>query len=283
MNLGCLYARADSLSVGVIKSLFDGNKYNYTCIDSLYEIIKRSYLLQPKEPIFALNYALVVLLKRDYYSALDIIKPFACEQYATREVLVIAGLLNELIGHKPEAQLFYSKTITQYPDVICSLFFKELCSRDSVLAFCSKNEAIHLLEKKYHEEKNPIVASKLGSLLYNEGNKNRAETLLTAALDELPTLNRAIFYLGCIKEDQGNFKAALDYYFISYSLDKSDLLPLKKLVDNGILDSSQIAFIKRYKYSDQSYRLEKIYGGKTLRSPYIISDLEQYLCETILE
>lgn len=276
MNLGCLYARADSINIGNIKSIFDGVECDYRYYDSVYHYISGSYLMFPEEPIFALNYSLVLILKGDLDSANDVLRPFANNPYTTREVMLVYGLINEFIGNSRDALSYYSKAIARYSDITDSQFFFDLRERDSVLAELSMADAVNELMNQYDKTQDPLVAARLGKMYYSLGDLDSAEIMLNRALAELPSLNRSWYYMGCIREEKGDMDAALEYYMRSYKLDEGDLLPVYKLVENNILDSGKMNYIKRYSVSNQSYRMDKIFGGMPVRFPYIVSDLEQY-------
>lgn len=276
LNMCCLYAMADSLDSDLFSMMFQDKEIIVSHVNSLSELLKELYTTHPCEPIFSLNYSLSLILVGDYSNALDILMPFANGENSTREILLVSGLLSEKQERKEDALKYYSKAISQYGDIIESRFYINLKQRNPDLARQSFFNAIDSLRMNYENSHNPMIAALLGKLYYNSGDIGKAEQLLKYALEELPTLNRTWYYLGCIEEKRGKKGTSLEYYKKSYELDETDILPLTKMAEYDDLLKDRLSFLKLYSVSYQTYRLKKVYGGQSINYPYIISDLEKY-------
>ncbi len=283
LNLCCFYAKLDSIDSDLFKSLAAGGNRNERLDYSLDELVGDIYSMFPYEPVFALNYSLNAMMKGHYAAALEVLEPFAGESYSTREVLLVTGWLNELTGNRDAAAYYFSKAIERFTDITESRFFADLRRNDSALAEQSLTTAVKKLKDEYDRTEDPLVAARLGKLYYTMGDLDKSESLMEWVLREMPSLNRTWYYLGCIKEARGDEDLALEYFKRSYKLDETDVLPIQKLVEKEVLKKYRMDMMAQYSASDQSFRLEKLYGGNPIRFPYIVSDLEQYFSYTITD
>lgn len=281
LNLSCLFSKKDSINTDYFYSLFKGGQIDSLKNVCIKELIEDIYLMYPQEPVFALNYSLVSMIEGDIQLALNKLETYANETFSTCEIILVAGLLNELNGNRSDALNHYSNAIAHFTDITESRFFEDLLKRDRDLAEQSISSALNRMEIEYNKDSDPIVAAKLGKLYYTIGEIERAGFFLLYALKELPTLNRTWYYLGCIKEEEGDVITAIEYYKRSYRLEETDLLVTKKLVEMNVLENSKLEYLKKHSVSNQSYRLEKIYGGRTISYPYILGDLERYCSHVI--
>lgn len=276
LNIGFNYAAVDSLTPDVFQSLINGDSLQLHYIDSSYAYMKAAYWMYPEEPVFAVNYALAEIVKGDTYSAVDALKRYLPVEDNSCELLCVLGLGYEIIGVFSLASDIYTRVISYFPEVSGSHFFADLQSRDSLMAASIIDGAIDNLHAQFEKTEDPIVAAKLGKLLFETGDIDKAEEYLLRAVGDLPSLNRPWYYLGLIKEMKGKEEEALTYYKRSYSLDNSDILPLSKMVSCGEPYQDLLDYLVQNKMSNQSHRISRLFGGYTLRYPYIVSDLEQY-------
>ena len=281
LNLSCLYAKKDAMVYSIFKSLFHGDTICFSDIPIINELLTEAHSMSPQEPIFALNYSLIKMIQGEKESAQTILDPFANEAFATREILLVEGMLNELNGNRMDASYYYSKAIARFTDITESVFWEDLRKRDPDLASQSFKDALERMVSLYNNGNDPIVAAKLGKLYYSGGDLEKAQSLLEYALQELPTLNRTWYYLGCIMEDKRDKALALKYFSKSFELDDTDVVPLKKLVNRRVFDMKKLDDLLQKKGSYQINRLGVIYGGSSIRQPYILSDLENYFSPNI--
>lgn len=281
LNLSCLYAKNDAMTSNIFKTLFQGDTLSFSDSPIINELLKDAYFSSPQEPIFALNYSLIKMIQGETATAQTILDPFAKEAFSTREILLVEGILKELNGNRMDASYYYSNAIARFTDITESGFWEDLRKRDPDLASQSFKDALERMVSLYNDENDPIIAAKLGKLYFSNGEVDKAQSLIEYALQELPTLNRCWYYLGCIKEKMGDKDLALKYFSKSYELDDTDVIPLKKLVDCKVYDKQKMEYLLQNTGSYQIYRLGKIYGGNSILQPYIISDLEEYFSPCI--
>ena len=276
-NLCCIYARKDSLGLSLLNSLFEiDSSFIFANLDSSYSFSKKALSIIPNDQCFALNCALLAAIKGDLDTSTGYLEPFIVDESASSLILCVMGLLDERLGMPNEARSVYSRAIMRDPSIVESLFFKELFQRNSVISYQVVDIATNELESRYKTTNDPIVAAKLGKLLIERKDYDNARNMLNSALNALPTLGRPWYNLGLIEQMEGNDELAQDYFIRSLSLDSYDLLPLEKLsiYDESLVD--QVEYIRRNKTSHHSYRLKKMYGGMSLKDPYVIEGLEQY-------
>lgn len=279
LNIGCCYAHVDSIDSNSIPQLFKGKKSYFHHLDSITKYLEEAYFMFPDEPVFALNYSITELLKGNTKQSIKVLEPFLDVEDNSLELLCILGLEYEIEGQYEKATELYAQALSYFPELSRSDFLKDLRDRDSILTAIVFKKAVTKLKIQYEKTEDPIVASKIGSLMYEMGDWNQAEMYLNKALSDLPSLNRPWYYLGLIWENRGDDETALSYYMKSYKLDKNDILPLKKLVLYGVLEPTLLDNTRQIKTSKQSYRLVRVFGGKVVRFPFILTDLEYY-CRT---
>lgn len=276
INTACYYSSMDSINSKTLIQLLQGHSFQFDYIDSALVYSKEAYLMFPEEPVFSLNYSLAELLNGNIDKAIGILQNFSDNDDNVQELLCVLGLCYEISGYYDLAYDAYCKALYNSPDIAFSNFYRDLEYRDSIMAISVIDTVLNDLQTQFERYEDPIVASKLGILWYKKSAFDISESLLMKAISELPSLNRTWYYLGLIMENKGDKDSALLCYKKSSSLDVVDLLPLKKLVAYHSTDSILITFVNGNKISKQSSRLNRVFGGRTNKYPYIVSDLEQY-------
>ena len=276
LNIGCFYAQMDSINSDELKQIMFKEKLNLHYIDSSLIYLKEAYLMYPDEPVFALNYSLAELFKGNTVKSIDVLKSFEDIEDNILELQCVLGLEYEITGNDDMATYVYSSAVTEFPVVLWSDFFEDLKKRDSLMAFSVLDTAANNLEALYDRTNDPIVASKMGIIAYALGEREKAERLMMEAVNNLPSLNRPWYYLGLISEEKGDMKTALMHFKKSYSLDRNDQLPLKKLVAYEEEDAQLLILQKQNRKSEQGYRLKRIFGGRVIENPFFVSDLNEY-------
>ena len=277
LNTGCYYAQVDSIDSKIITRLVQDRSIELHYMDSSYKYISEAYKMYPEEPIFALNFSLIELFKGNSNNSIKVLEPFINNTEDNNlELLCVLGLGYETIGKTESAINTYSLAVSHLPEIIRSDFFKELKYRDSLMAIKILDSAETILQREYYSTKDPMVSSRLGSLMFEIGDLDRAEYYLFEAVNDLPSLNRPWYYLGLIKQMNGD-DGAINYFVKSHYLDRTDMLPVRIMVSYGEPYQDLLDYLKQNKSSSQSQKISRLFNGSTMRYPYLIADLEQYL------
>lgn len=276
LNTGCYYAQVDSIDSKIFTQLVQGRPIESHYMDSSYKYISEAYKMFPEEPIFALNFSLIELFKGNTNSSIKVLESFKNIEDNNLELLCVLGLGYETIGKTELAINTYSLAVSHLPEIISSDFFNELKDRDSLMAITILDSAETILQRAYYSTKDPMVSSRLGSLMFETGDLDGAEYYLFKAVNDLPSLNRPWYYIGLIRQMKGDDEA-INYFVKSHYLDRTDILPLRKMVSYGEPYQDLLEYLKRNKSSSQSQKISRLFNGSTMRYPYLIADLEQYL------
>lgn len=270
-NLGILFSRSDSLYMNTFL-----NEDLYSCkLDSTICCLEQALKLSGNDWIFNLNYALSLWLAgNNKEDAKEILKEAINNHFVGVELLGVLGIMEEKSNNTEYAVNLYSQMLIREPSVVDSPFYNELIQRNVGLSEAALEAAIHYFSDNTMD--NPVSMAKLGVLLIKKGCYTEAQELLVNAVSEMPTMNRAWYYLGILAERDNQIQKSYDLFLKSIRLDRDDLLVLQKVSSFDPSYESELEMIKRRKVKEQAITLSDRYTVRSMKEPCIIVDLFDY-------
>ena len=271
LNRGLLLSRTDTLHM----DSFINDDLEYIELDEPMKCFEIAMNKSENDWIFKLNYALCLWMTDsvNWSKSMDILMNAIDRHYVGCELIGVLGIMEEKEQNEDKALILYSQLVIQRPSVVDSPFFQELKQRNLALAEKAVDSAICYYSKISKD--NPVVMAKLGILMIENNNQKKAQELLTRAVTEMPTLNRAWYYLGVLSE-QSHKKNSVELYKMSMKLDPGDILALRKL---AMLDSnfkSKYELLLKNKKDEQAVALSERYSTVSVKEPYLLVGLADY-------
>ncbi len=275
-NKGIILSRTDSLFM----SSFLDDDLDSINLDSIIKFFDNAVKLSENEWAFKLNYSLAIWLNcHDKENSKEILREAIVKHDVGCELIGILGLMEEKSNNVDEALKLYSRLLIQRPSVVDSPFFYDLRQRNAAIAETVLDSAIHYCSDRLME--NPITMAKLGILLIGKKEKKEAQELLSNAVREMPTLNRAWYYLGVLAEQNNQIQTSHDMFMKSMKLDRGDLLVSQKV---SSFDSNYVVendIIKSIKKNELAIALSDRYLSATVKEPYLLIGLTDYFSPKI--
>ena len=275
-NQGILLSRTDS----IFMSSFLDDSIESIELDASMRCFDKAIKLSENEWVFKLNYSLSLWLTDSINRkrAINILKDAMMKHDVGCELIGVLGIMEEKEGDNEDALKQYSQLIIKRPSVVGSPFYKELKLRNNEIADEALDSAINFYSNNM--KNNPIIMAKLGSLLIEKGRYGEAQELLYKAVTEMPTLNRAWYYLGLLAEQKGQKQESKQMFIKSLKLDRGDLLVMQKVASFDPSYKSENEIIKRAKKDETVVALSNRYAATTIKEPYLLVGLVDYFTPT---
>ena len=176
-----------------------------------------------------------------------------------------------LIGERDSAELAahnYASAIAVNPEVLESLFFRQLQSRAPAVADEAVEEARQKLVRAAGARSGPIALARLGKLCLERGEYDSARGYLSRAAAILPNLPRVWSNLGLYWEARNDRARAIEYYRRSLFLDQDFPLALMRIGDGLYSEGNyretlryytQAATLCRTVSSEHSHQVGRMY------------------------
>jgi len=272
LNRGLLLSRADTLYM----DSFINDDLEYIELDEPMNCFENAMNRSENDWLFKMNYALCLWMTDSINrtKSIDILEKAIDKHDVGCELMGVLGIMEEKEKNQEKALKQYSQLVIQRPSVVDSPFFLELKQRNPVLAETAVDSAVCYYSKM--SEDNPVVMAKLGILMIEKGKQKEAQELLTRAVTEMPTLNRAWYYLGVLSEKSRQKQKSIELYKKSLKLDPGDILALRKV---SMLDSnfkSRYELVLKNKKNEQAVALSERYSTVSVNEPYLLVGLADY-------
>jgi tetratricopeptide (TPR) repeat protein len=192
-------------------------------MDEVQEAYEKARQLNPKDDCFEHNLAWLEFMKGNTARAMEHIAKAQANDGRNAINYISAGLFLESgHGNYERVAREYAHALWLEPSIMDSELFGKLSERDPGMMRQALEIALHHLEGLQKEDRNPIIAARLGKLYLHNGDMEHSRDNLHFAAECLPNLSRPWLSLSRIEYQTGNLARADEYLARARILDPND-------------------------------------------------------------